>query len=433
MIAEAVKAAETSEPSEHKMVTRVMLLRVALLAMFLLAYASLVTDDRIARYSLLALAFVVSVPYALWFRGLGLSVRATLVHLLLDLAVITVFGVLDGGPRSDVFLLYPLVIFSAAVVLPLRSAIKLALLCTVLLGLTVVASSRGWLSSMSLGTDSVPLYSLGAWLVAFALFLCAGVFVSRRCGYADARTNQVRRLAEILFKNLPAGLLLLDSDDRIELANDRACELFRQSERTLRNHRLVDLLAPGVDEKPWGASARTAMALRFRRPDGSLFPAHVDTGSVCLNPGLLEESQDADFTVVTITDISRLLEMQRRIQDTERLRTAASMATQIAHEVRNPVAAISGSAQVLDKLEKSSKAGDTVSDALLGTERTRLYDCIVSESTRLDEIIAKFLAFTDYSDEKLQTLLRLAEEAQPPSAKRPPVPAKAEAPAGSSV
>jgi two-component system sensor histidine kinase PilS (NtrC family) len=250
------------------------------------------------------------------------------------------------------------------------------------------------------------------------------VFVSRRCGYADARTTQVRRLAEILFKNLPAGLMLLDSDDRIVLANDRACELFRQTEHTLQNHRLVDLLAPGAEERPWGSAAQSASAHRFRRLDGSMFPAHVETGRVCLSGDLVHGGGDADFTVVTLTDISRLLEMQRRIQDKERLRTAASMATQIAHEVRNPVAAISGSAQVLDKLEKGSKAGDTVSDALLGTERTRLYDCIVSESSRLDEIIAKFLSVTEFSEEKLQLLLRMAEEAQPPTPRRAPEVAK---------
>lgn len=431
MIAEATRALGSTQPPVNKVVARALFVRIASLSSFLLAFASLSNQEHLARYALLTLAFVFSVPYALWFRGLGLSPRATMWHLAMDMGIITVFAVLDGGGHSDIFLLYPLVVFSAAVVVPFVHASRIALVCALLWLVVAAATNWGW--SWYVAAPAVPLTAVLSMPVALLLFLGLGVFVARRCGYTDARTAQLRRLAEVLFKNLPAGLMLLDSDDRIVLANDRASNLFGLHERVLKHHRLVDLLAPETTgERPWGGADQSSTALRFRRLDGSLFPAFVETGRVSLGGDQFGGEGDADFTVVTLTDISRLLEMQRRIQEKERLRTVASMATHIAHEVRNPVAAISGSAQVLDKLEKGSKAGDTVSDALLGTEREKLYDCIVSESSRLDEIIAKFISCTEFSEEKLQMLLRMTEETQPP-ASRPSAAAKVDAPASTAA
>lgn len=390
----------------------VMGLRLGCLVAFLLAFAAQTPGDRVARYALLALAYVFAVPYALWFRTAGFSERASQLQLILDLGVITAFALLAGGVGSGLFLLYPLVIFSAAVVLPLRRAVEVGLACVVAYVGVLLMPQTGWLVAAARPAHAMEAWrAVGACTGVFALFLGAGWFVAHRCGYLDERTAQFRRLAEILFKNMPAGLLLLDREGRITLANPRACEMFRDTEKGMQGKRLASLLGGTqrlADEGP-ETSASFSAAL-FRRADGSSFPAHVHADLLSLTGG----SGPTDFQVVTVHDVTRLLERQQQARDSERLRTAATLATHIAHEVRNPVAAISGSAQVLEALERKSRTGDTESDALLDSERTRLFDCIVAESHRLDEIIAKFQSFADFSDEKLRMLLQLSELDQPP-------------------
>ena len=92
-----------------------------------------------------------------------------------------------------------------------------------------------------------------------------------------------------------------------------------------------------------------------------------------------------------------------------RWRSAAAMASEMAHEVRNPVAAISGCAQVLDHMEKRSAQGDCRSAAMLAVERVRLHQCIVDESARLDRIVEHFLNHAEFTEDKLSRLLAMSE------------------------
>jgi signal transduction histidine kinase len=94
--------------------------------------------------------------------------------------------------------------------------------------------------------------------------------------------------------------------------------------------------------------------------------------------------------------------MHHRVKQEERLRTAATMATQFAHEVRNPVAAISGSAQVLGKLQRQVVAQGSPLYGVTDSDRALLYECIVNESDRLDGIIAKFLSVNEFSDQRME-------------------------------
>ncbi len=117
------------------------------------------------------------------------------------------------------------------------------------------------------------------------------------------------------------------------------------------------------------------------------------------------------FGAVSMFLSRRCLYLGSRSQGHEmaRWRTAASMASDMAHDVRNPVAAISGCAQVLDHMEKRSVRGDTRSMKTMMEERERLYRCIVDESARLDRIIEKYVSHAEFSEEKLRQLMRLAE------------------------
>lgn len=102
------------------------------------------------------------------------------------------------------------------------------------------------------------------------------------------------------------------------------------------------------------------------------------------------------------------LEPSEQPGELDRWRSAAAMASQMAHEVRNPVAAISGCAQVLDHMEKRSAQGDLRSAQMLVDERARLHQCIVDESARLDRIIEKFLNHAEFTEEKLARLMELS-------------------------
>ena len=212
------------------------------------------------------------------------------------------------------------------------------------------------------------------------------------------RLEQLREAATILCQKLPSGMILVDQRDEVLFANDQALTLFEG--------KLDDFQGTPLDQWTEAMSGDTKAGLmiparRFRRSNGTTFYAHVSEAPVEL-PG---EPAGPHLRILLISDITALVNMHHRVKQEERLRTAATMATQFAHEVRNPVAAISGSAQVLGKLQRQVVAQGshcTVSDS----DRALLYECIVNESDRLDGIIAKFLSVNEFSDQRIEELIQ---------------------------
>jgi len=84
------------------------------------------------------------------------------------------------------------------------------------------------------------------------------------------------------------------------------------------------------------------------------------------------------------------------------VRAAAGMVARMAHEVRNPLAAICGSAQILERFEVLGQGAED-------GQRLELLRCIVSESERLDEVLRRFLQIEDFADEQLREIAHFAD------------------------
>jgi signal transduction histidine kinase len=97
---------------------------------------------------------------------------------------------------------------------------------------------------------------------------------------------------------------------------------------------------------------------------------------------LLRDEKDAVRGIILIfQDITTMEQMKDRVRRQERLATVGSLAAGIAHEIRNPLASLSGSIQVLQgELD------------LLGDNR-HLMDIVVRETDRLNTIITDFLEY----------------------------------------
>jgi len=86
-------------------------------------------------------------------------------------------------------------------------------------------------------------------------------------------------------------------------------------------------------------------------------------------------------TIVIFQDLTELREMESRLKREERLAAVGRLAAGIAHEIRNPLASISGSIEML-------RSGLSVE-----SEDRRLMDIILRETDRLDGLISEFLTY----------------------------------------
>jgi two-component system, NtrC family, sensor histidine kinase PilS len=113
---------------------------------------------------------------------------------------------------------------------------------------------------------------------------------------------------------------------------------------------------------------------QYRSPDGRL----IEIGLTVTTLSLPDGRSGYLFTFQDVTD-RRRLERGARMQ--QRLAAVGEMAAGIAHEIRNPLASMSGSIQVLRQ------------ELPLSEEQAQLMDIVLRESERLNDTIKSFLAY----------------------------------------
>lgn len=113
---------------------------------------------------------------------------------------------------------------------------------------------------------------------------------------------------------------------------------------------------------------------------------------------LLDRNKNSIGKIITFTDITEFKELQSRIKLRERLEGLGEMAAGIAHELRNPMAVITGYANILKK-----KADPSLREVV---------ELLEKEISLMDNIIRDFLSFARYEEPNLIAinLERLVQE-----------------------
>lgn len=138
-------------------------------------------------------------------------------------------------------------------------------------------------------------------------------------------------------------------------------------------------------------------ALDLVRQDGTTTRVRFTLAQLNLppDPDVQGDSEDARCKVITMQDISLLERMEQQLREHEKMATIGELSGAIAHDFRNPLAAISGSAQILSvHIRERQKESD---DPIISTNR-HLADIILRESERMEKTINDFLQFSHPKD-----------------------------------
>ena len=96
---------------------------------------------------------------------------------------------------------------------------------------------------------------------------------------------------------------------------------------------------------------------------------------------LSSENEERIGYVVFFRDLTEIRKLEETVQFKEKMAAIGELAAGLAHEIRNPLASMSGSIQILR------------SELQLSDERARLAEIILRESERLNKILENFLAY----------------------------------------
>ena len=290
-------------------------------------------------------------------------------QIAVDIAVEAALVFLTGGVSSQIVVLFMLSIMSASLALSWRAAVAFAAEATVLHVIATALSAALW----SAGAPGVRETLSRLFLQIPAFFA-----VALLSGLLAARLAVARLLSRDILEAIGQGLIVADAGGRILFSNDEARRML--GEESVSPGRTLEEALPVQAREELGESPLTRGALarhvEFALPDGTITPA-----SFAVQP-VLAEGERRMGALVVITDRSLERRVEEAMMQAERSAAVSEMSTAIAHEIRNPLAAMRSSVQEIAR-----------ELAPLPDDSKVLFDIVLSESDRLDAIISEFLAF----------------------------------------
>ena len=314
-----------------------------------------------------------SIPTPFWFIILASFILAVVFWLLQnwikenillyiiflsDVPLIGVIIYFSGGVEGMFPLLY--------IILIIVAAIQLFRTGTYIVSLSAVAFFLGLIILDILRSDFPSNYIMQRFYLFSLLFLATAVLSGGLSERYRIRTEEVRKLrltTEEIIRNLPSGIITIDKNGDVVYTNIRDDHIRSQ----------VHLYIAKFLKYPESPSS-TELTIRKRYYLISCARIHNAQGAL----GVLQD----------LTDIKKLEESSRISRQTKML---AELGGSLAHEIRNPLASIKGSLEVI------SKSADHDIEPFIRMA--------LKESTRLNEIVTDFLNFAQFTPNRMNRVL----------------------------
>jgi two-component system sensor histidine kinase PilS (NtrC family) len=343
-------------------------------------------------YATIAFAFLATIVYGVVLNRVFSPRNFAAVNVATDIAIVTALIHFSGGHDSVFSFLYLLVAAYGAFLFDGRGALGTAALAIAAYGSALFAGHRGWIASVAIGPPEPVAVLLTTWVVnagaVVTVSVLSGLLTAelRRTGEAlDRRTTDLLRLQNLhqrTVRSLMSGLLTTDQEGRITSFNPEAERITRRSASEVIGRDVEEIL-PGVGRVAVSASdevdgQNARVRLTYLNEQGE--ELYLGLAVYILK----EADGSAGGFVVIFQDVTAVVAMEQELRRSERLAAVGELSASIAHEVRNPLASISGSIQILqDKVGTDVSAG----------ESRKLMDIVIRETDRLNRLITDFLRY----------------------------------------
>jgi two-component system sensor histidine kinase PilS (NtrC family) len=345
-------------------------------------------------YALIGLTFVLSALYAAVLRASERRRWLIDVQLGMDALTVALFVWFTGGVTSYFSSLFVLPVIAASILQQRRGALLVGVLSSLLYALQVVWQFAHpglpgwtvWTALPILPEPHVALYTVATNVAAFVAVAALSGSLAERVQrtdqeLADASTEiaSLQAFSQHIISSLTMGLVTTGTTGRI-LTFNRAAEAITGSraedavgDQAAGILQLPEEFAASLEAQPdWPGNRRADY--RYRRTDGT----EIDLG---LSATAFLAAGVRTGVLFTFQDVTQLRRLERGARMQQRLAAVGEMAAGIAHEIRNPLASISGSIQLLRQ------------ELHLSDDQARLLDIVMRESERLNQTISHFLAY----------------------------------------
>ncbi len=338
-------------------------------------------------------------------------------YFFFDMAVTTFALSLHRGIHSPFLVLLHVSLLGASLSQRKRRTLAplfFALLCYILLlvGHNINSSLHHWTELTTLDTLTTAFFHCGTFVVIMLLGSRLNIEVHQereRVRVAESRLARAQVIHEQILNSLPSGVVTLGKNGFIHYVNQRAYDLAEQASKHSAGGE-HDFFAP-IKTNVLGAQSKhpiqdfsaelSAESLKFLQELGSIAPCrrfdHYHTtpgGAELLFGGSVTSIDHLDQALVVFQDVTRFKELQKKAQREEHFKSLGALSASLAHEIRNPLAGMKASLELLRPNRAGLYAkGQSVTRSETDEENERLFSMALNEVERLSTLVSGFLNY----------------------------------------
>src|SRR2546421_1751786 len=314
-------------------------------------------------------------------------------QFVVDIFLVTWLVWITDVIHSPYIALYIVIIAASSLFLGPRDAIVTSVGCSLAFTVSALAALTGFgqhaTHDLLDAGRSQTFQSIGLFDIAFLVVGLLSARLAERQSRSDVRLKAatqslatLRALHERIVESIRSGVVTTDLQGRIYTCNAAAEEITGHTADALRGAEASILFGPlaGRIEESLRAAKDDQLSPRYEAdcltPDG----LRIRLGYT-ISPLAGERGNKTSGLVITFQDLTHVRALEETSRRQDRLAAVGRVAAGIAHEVRNPLAAMRGAIQVL----RSDVDGDSA--------QAELMEIILRESDRLNRIITDFLTY----------------------------------------
>lgn len=304
-----------------------------------------------------------------------------------DILLVTILTHITGGIDSGFSPLYHLAIISASIILYRKGGYLAASLSSILYGAMLdmqFYNMLGFVRSQNFTAIQVLFQVFISILSFYSVALLSGMLSERlRKTRQELQEKQVdlqdlRVLQEHILRSVGSGVFSMDLKGNVVSWNPAAQQITGYPFEEIKD-RWKEIFGDTMKEIFGHTNAMKERPFRF---DGEIIKKDGTSALLGMTASLLKDERNTVRGIIFVfQDITKIIEMEEQVRRQERLATVGGLAAGIAHEIRNPLASLSGSIQVLR------------GEMELTEDNKRLMDIVVRETDRLNTIITEFLEY----------------------------------------
>lgn len=314
-------------------------------------------------FALVGVVYLLTLITSIWIRVGTPRPALVWVQIIFDVALAGGVVTLSGGLESPFAFLFSLAIIGASVLQGRQGAVAAVMGSVATYSFVVLGSGR------SLGSRQG--VEFGIQLLAQGLIAVLASYVSEqllrtggRLSAREADLKELTQLQNLIVSAMPSGLLSFDEQRRVTFLNPAAQAILGSDAHAVG--RDIASLLPGIESVGPAGARRTELQVETphgRRTLGLSVAPLAGRGG----------------TLVVFQDLTEMRRLEAELERIDQLASLGRMSATLAHEIRNPLASMRGSAQLLASDKNESDASG------------RLARLIMREADRLAALVEGYL------------------------------------------